>query len=517
MSALRHGNFGQRMEDRGAQLALLVNAEAEQILLGALMICNRCYARVTEIIDEQKFGNALHGRIFVAIGQLITKGTAANPVTLKNYFDQDDTLRDVGGGQYLARLAAAASVIDTVEDYAREVAELASRRDLIAACEQAIDDAYTIELGRPAAGVVRQHAMRVADLERLAPRASGSIDLRALDLDHWLTRDIRPPEYLLGEVWSTTSRCLIVGDTGLGKSNLLLGMGIAKAAGASFLHWQGAGAPKRILYVDGEMSERLLRARLEDAVRRFGQQPATFHPMNRFDFPDMPPLNTEEGGKFIDAVIDAIQGADEIIFDNVQALTAGDQKDEVSWNGVLPWVRSLTLRKVGQIWAHHTGHGNTRSYGTKTREWQMDTVILMEPVERPSADIAFSFKFTKARERRPDNRADFEPAIITLANDTWTSERSGLPEKKARNAKSLAFDLLAEAVAEHGEIPPAHRKIPPDTRCINEELWARIFKTNYVSNGKPDAFRMAFSRAANSLILEQKVVGKHGEWVWPLR
>jgi hypothetical protein len=147
----------------------------------------------------------------------------------------------------------------------------------------------------------------------------------------------------------------------------------------------------------------------------------------------------------------------------------------------------------------------------------MDTVILMEPVERPSADIAFSFKFTKARERRPDNRADFEPAIITLANDTWTSERSGLPEKKARNAKSLALDLLAEAVAEHGEIPPAHSKIPPDTRCINEELWARIFKTNYVSNGKPDAFRMAFSRAANSLILEQKVVGKHGEWVWPLR
>jgi hypothetical protein len=75
------------------------------------------------------------------------------------------------------------------------------------------------------------------------------------------------------------------------------------------------------------MSERLLRARLEDSVRRFGQQPATFHSMNRFDFPDMPPLNTEEGGKFIDAVIDAIQGADEIIFDNVQALTTGDQKD----------------------------------------------------------------------------------------------------------------------------------------------------------------------------------------------
>ena len=94
MSALRHGNFGQRMEDRGAQLALLVNAEAEQILLGALMICNRCYARVTEIIDEQKFGNALHGRIFVAIGQLITKGTAANPVTLKKLFRS---------GRYLTR------------------------------------------------------------------------------------------------------------------------------------------------------------------------------------------------------------------------------------------------------------------------------------------------------------------------------------------------------------------------------------------------------------------------------
>ena len=62
------------------------------------------------------------------------------------------------------------------------------------------------------------------------------------------------------------------------------------------------------------------------------------------------------------------------------------------------WVRSLTRRRVGQIWLHHTGHNESHCYGTKTREWQMDTCILMKRVDTDSDDLTFSLEFTKARE-----------------------------------------------------------------------------------------------------------------------
>jgi hypothetical protein len=290
---------------------------------------------------------------------------------------------------------------------------------------------------------------------------------------------------------------------------------MAKAAGASFLHWKGTGAPIRILYVDGEMSERLLRARLGDAVRRLGYQPSAFHPLNRFDFPEMPPLNTEEGGAFINVVIDAIGGIDEIIFDNVQALTTGDQREEVGWNAILPWIRSLTLRKIGQIWAHHTGHENTRSYGTKTREWQMDTVILMEPVDRPDADIAFSLKFTKARERRPDNRADFEPAIIILSGDSWSSER-GIVGTTKRTKKDRVLEILEDAIARHGEVPPANQNIPPDTPCVTEKLWRERCEMGCISEGSPDSMARGFRRNAKAL-LDVGRVRKWKPWVWIVR
>ena len=87
------------------------NTEAEQALLGAILINNTAYYRVCEFLQPEHFGNAVHGRIFAAIGKLLGRGQIANPVTLKNLFDQDGALTEIGGAQYLARLAAAAAAI----------------------------------------------------------------------------------------------------------------------------------------------------------------------------------------------------------------------------------------------------------------------------------------------------------------------------------------------------------------------------------------------------------------------
>jgi hypothetical protein len=85
-------------------------------------------------------------------------------------------------------------------------------------------------------------------------------------------------------------------------------------------------------------------------------------------------------------------------------LLAGDMKEAEPWAAVMPWVRSLTRRRIGQLWLHHTGHDESRSYGDKTKEWQRDTVMHMEAIERADADVSFALEFRKARERTPATR-----------------------------------------------------------------------------------------------------------------
>jgi hypothetical protein len=342
-----------------------------------------------------------------------------------------------------------------------------------------------------------------------------------LSLTGWLTRDIKPPDYLMGELLSTTSRVELVAPTGLGKTNLALALAAATADGRDFLHWRGSGKPSRVLFIDGEMPERLMHSRVKDAVRRLGSEPGTLYVLSRENFPDTPPLNTKEGQKFIEMVIESIGGVDLVVFDNIQSLCTGIMKEEESWKPVLPWIRELTRRKIGQIWIHHTGLNEDHGYGTSTREWQLDTVILLERVEQPGADIAFQLTFTKTRERTPNNRTDFEPALITLADDTWTSERGGHVRTRSRTTPDRAVELLQEAIIRDGTIPPANEHIPPNTPCVTEGLWRRYCEAGFLTDGSPEpakkaeAVRKAFKRACEKLIGTR--VGKWDLWVWIIR
>ena len=427
------GAVDDRIADRAFELATLINTDAEHALLGAILIQNRAYDRVVDLVRAEDFGNAVHARIFHAIGTLIDKGQTANPVTLKPIFDHDEALKEIGAARYLARLAGAAVTIINAEDYACHIADLARRREIVAVCEAAKTSAVQVAFDRTAENVIEDHLAQLGSIRRV--RKAVGIDL--LSLDGWLTRDIPEPDFLLGELLSTTCRLALIGPTGIGKSNFLLGTSFAVADGRDFLHWRGAGNPRRVLYVDGEMSRRLARRRLEDAVRRHGGQSSTFNYLNREDFSDLAPLNKEAGQRFIDDIVEAIGGVDLIVFDNVQSLLAGDMKDEEPWQQTLPWIRDLTRRGIGQIWAHHTGHDKSHGYGSKTREWQLDTVALMEWAERPGTDIAFNLKFTKARECSPDNRSDFEPAAIMLANDEWIFERTPAASRRKKTQNDL--------------------------------------------------------------------------------
>ncbi|MBI5162307.1 MAG: replicative DNA helicase [Magnetospirillum sp.] len=118
------------------------NLEAEQALLGAILLNNRAYERVSEYLRPEHFAEPVHGRIFTACGRLIDRGQIANPVTLKTVFEADGALSEIGGAQYLVDLANAVVSIIDAGDYGRLVHDLHLRRALIALGTDVVNQAY---------------------------------------------------------------------------------------------------------------------------------------------------------------------------------------------------------------------------------------------------------------------------------------------------------------------------------------------------------------------------------------
>jgi replicative DNA helicase len=117
------------------------NLEAEQALLGAILINNDAFDRVSDFLRSEHFVEEIHRRIFEIAGSLIRAGKLATPVTLKTFLGD----HDIGGvtvPQYLARLASEATTIINASDYGRSVYDLSMRRELISIGEDVVNVAY---------------------------------------------------------------------------------------------------------------------------------------------------------------------------------------------------------------------------------------------------------------------------------------------------------------------------------------------------------------------------------------
>ncbi|MEM6382408.1 MAG: replicative DNA helicase [Pseudomonadota bacterium] len=118
------------------------NAEAEAALLGAILVNNEAYYRVSDFLDPQHFYLAQHQKIFATISELIRGGKVATPITVKTSFATDDTIGELSVPAYLLRLHADATSIINVLDYANLVHELALKRTLISIGEDMVNAAF---------------------------------------------------------------------------------------------------------------------------------------------------------------------------------------------------------------------------------------------------------------------------------------------------------------------------------------------------------------------------------------
>ncbi|MEM8572394.1 MAG: replicative DNA helicase [Pseudomonadota bacterium] len=126
------------------------NVEAEQALLGAMLVNNDVYDRVASVVQPEHFFDPVHARIFEVAASRIKKNALATPVTLKAFFEDDEGLAAIGGPAYLVRLAGAAISLFAAKDYAKLVYDLAMRRELILLGQEISEKAARADLEKDA-------------------------------------------------------------------------------------------------------------------------------------------------------------------------------------------------------------------------------------------------------------------------------------------------------------------------------------------------------------------------------
>src|SRR5258708_33046797 len=107
------------------------NFEAEQALLGAILVNNAAYQRVAEFLRPEHFADPLHGKLYDSLGKLIERGQVVSAVTLKTYVEQDEDMKAAGGAGYLARLAAASVHVSNSGGFALPRRALCLRRQVV--------------------------------------------------------------------------------------------------------------------------------------------------------------------------------------------------------------------------------------------------------------------------------------------------------------------------------------------------------------------------------------------------
>ncbi|GGA80370.1 replicative DNA helicase [Nitratireductor aestuarii] len=125
------------------------NIEAEQALLGAILVNNDAFYRVSDFLKSTHFYEPLHKKIYEVAGDLIRMGKMANPVTLKTFLPANEKVGELTVAQYLARLAAEAVTIINASDYGRAIYDLAIRRALISLGEEMVNVAYDAPVDMP--------------------------------------------------------------------------------------------------------------------------------------------------------------------------------------------------------------------------------------------------------------------------------------------------------------------------------------------------------------------------------
>ncbi|HBN21891.1 MAG TPA: hypothetical protein DD412_01465, partial [Holosporales bacterium] len=140
------------------------NIEAEQALLGALLYNNLAYENVSDFLRADHFSERSHEQIYEAITRLLERGQVADPVTLKDYFQSQSSLEEIGGTTYLAKLAASVVSLVNTGDYGKIIYDLFLRRQLIQLSQELASKSHKVDLESSATDFIEETEQQLFDL-----------------------------------------------------------------------------------------------------------------------------------------------------------------------------------------------------------------------------------------------------------------------------------------------------------------------------------------------------------------
>ena len=140
------------------------NIEAEQSLIGSVLVNNDIIDEISNIVNSAKFFDPIHRKIYEIIESLNNKGMIANPITLKNYFESDSGLNEVGGVDYLVKLTRFSSSIKQAIDYAKIIHEMYVKRELIFISDGISDQAKDDQIEKTGENIIEDAEKSLFDL-----------------------------------------------------------------------------------------------------------------------------------------------------------------------------------------------------------------------------------------------------------------------------------------------------------------------------------------------------------------
>ena len=138
------------------------NIEAEQAVIGSILVSNDIFDEVNTIISSTNFYDPMHQKIFNAIESLIYKGMLANPITLKNYFE--DEKDEINVPEYLVKVTKFSTSVRQAVEYSKIIYDMFVRRELIKISEETIDSAKLNDLDTNGQTIIENSERQLFDL-----------------------------------------------------------------------------------------------------------------------------------------------------------------------------------------------------------------------------------------------------------------------------------------------------------------------------------------------------------------
>ena len=245
------------------------NIEAEQAILGTILVSNEIFDEINTIISNINFYDPMHQKIFAAIESLIYKGMLANPITLKNYFENEKD--DLNIPEYLVKITKFSTSSRQAIEYSKIIYDMYVRRELIKISENTIDTAKQKDLNVSGQNIIENSERLLFDL---AEKGSFSSSLIKFDEAMKLTIEMASNAYKNDEgIVGVPTGLTDLDDTlgGLHESDLIIIAGrpsMGKTALATNIAFnaaqrlQASGKKSSIAFFSLEMSSEQLSTRI---------------------------------------------------------------------------------------------------------------------------------------------------------------------------------------------------------------------------------------------------------------